>query len=140
MPHVFGDLQRTTADKSTHPALCCCSMSRHLSRRRIESFALNFSVRIVLYIVPHRKDGRNRIRQVQQSRGGYDANEAEVIRDRRGDDEGDGPPDGHDGGVEDFPAAGDKRRCIEDVHENVVIHDFDTNITIQSGSDEGGDE
>ena len=46
------------------------------------------------------------------------------------DDEGDDPPDGYDGGVEDFAATGDERRCTEDVHEDIVVENFDTDITI----------
>ena len=97
-------------------------------------------MRILLYIISHRKERRKRVRQIQQSRGGYDTDEAEVIWNRCCDDKGDGPPDRYDGGVEDFPTAGDKRRCIEEVHEDVVVDDFDANVAIQSSSNESGDE
>lgn len=140
MPHVFGDLQWATAQEPTHPALRYRPVSCHLPRNRIESFAFAFSVRILLDIVPHRKERRKRIRQIQQRRGGYDTDEAEVIWNRCRDDKGDAPPDGHDGGVKDFAAAGDERRCIEDVHEDVVVENFNTDVAIQPSSDEGGNE
>ena len=93
-----------------------------------------------MHIVSHRKERRKRIGQIQQHRGGYDTDEAKVIWNRCRKDKGDSPPDGHDGGVVDFAAMGNERRCTEDVHEDVVVEDLDTDVAIQSGSDEGGDE
>ena len=140
MPHILRDLHCATTQEPTHPALHCRSVSCHLPRNWIESFACAFSVRILLHIVPEGEERRKRIRQIQQHRGGYDTDEAKVIWNRCCDDKGDGPPDGHDGGVKDFAAAVDERRCIEDVHEDVVVENFDPNIAIQPSSDEGGDE
>ena len=140
MPHVYRDLQWATARKATHPALRGRPVSCRPPRDRIEPFAFAFSNRILLYIVPYREERRKRIRQVQQSRGGYNTDEAEVIRNRCRDDKSDGPPDGHDGGVKKLSAASDERRCLENVHEDVVVDNLDTNVTIQSSSDQGGDE
>ena len=140
MPHIFRDLQWATAQEPTHPALRCRPVSCHVPRNRIESFPFAFSLRIILHIVSHRKERRKRVRQIQQRRGGNDTDEAEIIWNRCRDDKGDGPPDGHNGGVEDFAAAGDERRCIEEVHEDVIVENFDTDVAIQSSSDEGGNE
>ncbi len=140
MPHVLRDLHWAAAQESTHPALHCRPVSFHLACNRIEAFAFIFSVRVLLHIVPHRKERRECIGQIQQCRGRYDADEAKIIRNCCRDDKGNGPPDWHDDGVEDFAAAGDERRCTEDVHEDVVIEYFNADVAIQSTSDEGRDE
>ena len=142
MPHISRYLQWAATRESTHPALRCRPVSCHRPRNRIESFAFAFafSAGNILHIVPHRKERRKRIRQIQQRRGGYDTDEAKVIWNRCRDDKGDSPPDGNDGGVENFAAMGNERRGTEDVHEDVVVEDLDTDVAIQSGSDEGGDE
>ena len=138
MPHILRDLDRASTHEPTHPALHRRPVSRHLPSNRTEPFA--FSLRILLDIIPDREERRKRVRQVQRERGGYDADEAKVVRDGRRDDKGDDPPDRHDGGVEDFAAAVDERRRIEDVHEDVVVEDFDADVAIQSSGDEGGNE
>ena len=137
MPHILCDLQWAATHESTHPALRCRSVS-YRPPNRIESFA--FSIRVVLHIVSHRKERRKCIRQIQQHCCGYDTDEAKVIWNRCRDDKGDRPPNGHDGGVEYFTATCDERRCAKDVHEDVVVEDFDTDVAVQSGSDEGGDK
>ena len=130
MPHILRDLHRATAQKPTHPALRCCPDSRHLPCNRVEAFAFTLSMRVVLDVVSHGEERRERIRQIQQRGGGDDADEAEVVWNCGRDDEGDGPPDGHDDGVEDFPTAGDERRCAEEIHEYVVVEDFDADVAV----------
>ena len=138
MPHISRNLQWAATRESTHPALHCRPVSCHRPRNRIEPFA--FSTRKILHIVSHRKERRKRIRQIEQRRGGYDADEAKVIWNRCCNNKGNSPPDGYDGGVEDFAAVGNEGRCTEDVHEDVVVEDLDTDVAIQAGSDKGGDE
>ena len=140
MPHILGDLDRPTTHKSTHQALHRRPLSYHGARNRIESLAFAFSHRVRFDIVPHSKKRRERVCQIQEERGRYDADEAKVVGDRRGDDKGDDPPDGYDGGVEYLAAAVDEWGCVEDVHQDVVVEDFDADVAVQSGGDEGGDE
>ena len=140
MPYIFGDLDRPTTHEPTHQTLHCRPVSYHLAGHRIESLAFTFSHRIRLHVVSDRKERRKRIRQIQQERGGYDADEAKVVGDRRRDDKGDDPPDGYDGGVEYFAAAVDEGWRVEDVHEDVVVEHFDADVAVQSGGDEGGNE
>ena len=130
MPHIHSDLDWPTTHKPTHQALYRRPVSYHRARNRIESLAFTFSHRVRLHIIPHSKERRKRVRQVQQERGRYDTHEAKVVGDRRGDDEGDDPPDGYDGGVEYFAAAVDEWGGVEDVHEDVVVEDFDADVAV----------
>ena len=140
MPCIDRDLQRAAAQKATRPALYSRPVSCHLSCDWIESFAFSFSVRVFLYIVRHGEEWGQRVGQIQQRRGGYDTDEAEVVWNRGCDDESDGPPDRDHDGVENFSATSDERRCVEQVHEDVVVENLDTDVAVQSGSNKGGDE
>ena len=107
MPHILRHLHYAPAREASPPALHRRPDPRHMPRARIEALTLALPARIILDIIPHRKQRRKRIREIQQRGSGDHAHEAEIIRDGGRDDEGDGPPDGHDDGVEDFSAARD---------------------------------
>ena len=139
MPHIHSDLDRPTTHKPTHQALHRRPMSYHRARNRIESLAFTFPHRIHLHIIPHSKERRKRVRQIQQERGRYYTHEAEVVGDRSRDDESDDPPDGDDGGVEYFAAPVDEGGEVEDVHEDVVVEYFYADVAVEAGGDERGD-
>ena len=84
--------------------------------------------------------GREGVCELDDAEGGDDGDEAEEVGDGGGDDEGDGPVDGDDDGPEDFAFAGGEERGVEEVHEDVVVEDFDADVAVQACGDEtGGD-
>lgn len=89
-----------------------------------------------LYEVAQGQDGGEGVTELDDAKGGNDGDEAEEIGDGGRDDESDGPVNRDDDRPEDFSLSGGKGRGAEEVHENVVVKDFDADVPVETGGDE----
>lgn len=56
-----------------------------------------------------------------------------------GDDKSHAPVDGHDGGPEVFALLAGEGRGFEELGEDVVVEDFDADVAVEGGGDQGRD-
>ena len=140
VPDVDGDLEGAAAEEAADPALDRGLVSGRPGRWRDRSPRRVGRMAFFWMSIAQGEQRGQRVRQVQQHRGGHDTDEAKVVRDGGRDDEGDDPPDGDDGGVDELAARGDEGRSLEEVHEDVVVEDLDADVAVQTGGDEASHE
>ena len=112
--------------------------TRDPSRGRVEALAGLHGV-LPDFETEH-EEGREGVGELQDAGGGDEGGQVGELGDGGGDDEGDDPVDGHDADPEEFAALLGQGGEVEDVGEEVVVQDFDADIPVQRGRDQGGDE
>lgn len=125
-------------EESADPSLDATIVALHHARYRIE--ALTRLHCVSLDEVAKCKHRGKRVGELHKADRCRDADEAEEIRDRGGDDESDCPVDWNDTGPDPFAAFGEKGRRVEKFHQDVVVEDFDTDVAVQRGRDKGTDD
>jgi len=76
----------------------------------------------------------------QDEEGADEARDVRELGDGGGDDEGEGPVDGHEGGPEELAAPGRQGRGAEQVLQDLNVDDLEADVAVQAGGDEGGEE
>lgn len=140
MPNVDCDLHDASGPESSDPALQSARASGDNASVGVKAVALVCAHSHPLNVVAQGNERGQSVRQVEQRGGRDDGDEAKVVGNSRGDDEGNAPPDGHQRSVEELAGLGCKRRCLQDVHKNVVVEHLDTNVAVQTGGDQSGNQ
>lgn len=86
------------------------------------------------------KNRGERVRELQDTQRRDEGGKAEEVRDRGRDDESDGPVDGDDDRPEHLAFLAVHGRGGEPFHEDVVVEDFDADVAVEAGGDQGGDD
>lgn len=84
--------------------------------------------------------GREGVGKLQDADGCDQGRQVRKLRDRGGDDEGDDPIYGNDADPQEFASLLGQRWKMEDIREEVVVKDLDTDVAVKSRGDQGGDE
>lgn len=136
MPDVEQDLPNASSPESADPTLQSLRMSCDDTSVGVKALALLLAHSHSLNVVAQSNEGWQGVRQVQQRGGGNDGNEAKVVGDSRGDDEGNAPPNRYQRGVEELARLRRQRGRLQHVHENVVVEDLDTDVAVKTGRDQ----
>jgi len=138
MPDVHCNLKSATTKEAANHSPSGALRTFHESCSWIETFAL--SNRMSLDVVTQNKEWRHRICQIQQHGRGYNADKSEVVGDGCCNDECYNPPDWNDSSIEEFATGGGEWRRVEDIYEDIVVEDFDTDVAVKARSNQAGDQ
>ena len=121
-------------EESAHPSLNAAIVERDFACCRVK--ALTRLHRVSLDEVAKCKYGREAVSELHEANRCCHVGEAEEVRDRGGEDEGEGPVDWNNAGPEDLAAFREKGGRMEELHEDVVVDDFDADVAVQRGRNE----
>lgn len=123
---------KEAADETADTAV----VANNLASGGIKALALRRSNGVPLREVPERQKRREAVAELDDTEGGDDGDEAEEVWDTGGDDEGNGPVDGYDDAPQDVAGPRGERGRAEEIHEDVVVEDFDADVAVQTGCDD----
>jgi len=104
---------------------------------RVEAFA--FLQSVLLDTIPESDHWRECVRELHEADSRGDACQTKEIGNRGCEDEGDDPVDWDDDRPENLAAFGNECWCVEPLHEQVIVDDFDANVTVESSSNQTRD-
>ena len=119
-----------TSDPSLHFGIEASDLSSTL----VKAFTL--FERAHLDVVSKVKQRREGVRKLQDANGSDEAGQIGELRDGGGDDEGDGPVDWNNDDPQEFARTGAEGRELEELHEDVLVDDFDADVAVQGSSDQ----
>lgn len=105
--------------------------SRNPTDRRIKH-----TKRMPLDIIPQSEHRWYRVTKIKQARSCHDRGKVDVSRYSGCNDKRCNPPDRNNHSIDDLPTFRGQEGSVEDIDQNVVVEHLDTNIRIQSGSDQ----
>lgn len=135
MPNVDDNLKDTSRPESSNVAIEASQTPRSPTHRRIEC-----THRVLLDVVSKCDPCWDCVGQIEEGRSRYDTDEIDVGRDCGGDDKRDTPPDRNNCGVKDLPSFRSDQRSIEDVDQDVIVENFDADVSVQRGGDQTAQE
>ena len=104
----------------------------------VESFAaLNGSFLNLEAQIHHRWEG---VRELQNASCCNEPSQVVHLRNGRSNDERNGPVHRHNSAPGQFARLRSKARKLEEVHEYIVVDDFDADVAVQQSRDEAGRE
>lgn len=86
------------------------------------------------------EERREGVCELQDADGCDERGKVRELRDGGGDDEGDAPVDRDNGNPEELTPLLGQRREVEDIREKVVVKDLDTDVSVESRRNQGGNK
>ena len=96
--------------------------------------------RVFAHVVAQHDERREGETELQDARGGDEAGEVGHLRDRRRDDEREGPVQGRQECPDDFAGAGVEARGAQEGDEHVVVDDLEADVSVEERGDAARDE
>jgi len=91
---------------------------------------------ILLNAVSEGEQWRESVCKLHEANCSGDTCKSEEIGDRGGENKGDGPVEGNKACPEDFAAFGNESRRAKPFHQDIIVDDFNADVTVESGSDQ----
>ena len=120
-------------EEATHKPFDARVMLNDLACRGVE--ALSGAQGVLARLEHNVEERREDVRKGQDAEGGNDRGETAEVGDAGADDVRDGPVDGDQRDPGELPVALSKWRRGEELHGDVVVEDFDTDVAVERGSD-----
>jgi len=116
--------------EALHQSLDAVDASRSSARGLIKP--VPWTDGVLLHGVCQVNDRRKRVAELDDTEGSDDGDKAKVVWNRRSDHKSHAPVNGDDGSKQVFAGFRIERRGIEDFLQNLVVQDFDADVTIQA--------
>lgn len=131
---VPPELLLEAADPSLHTAVEVANLARGL----VEDFTGQHCV--ALGFEANHQERREGVGELQDATGADEDDPCVDLGHRGGDDPSEHPVDGHEGDPDPLAGLGFEEREVKKVTSEVVVENFDADVTVQHGGDDARDE